>query len=156
MSIRLTEAQVSAIKTLENEHGQITPRQVVQAARDRHSPLHDLFDWNVKTAAEKWWMHRARVIIGAVEIHVTTETFSYKTSAYMVDTTVDGQGYRATYALKGDTANARDSLIYTLETAAGHLRRALDLAVPLGLSGDIDDLLLRVAGVQRVVQNRAA
>jgi hypothetical protein len=128
----------------------------VQAARDRRNPLHDLFDWNVKSAAEKYWLHQARIVIGAVELHVTTEQFSYKASAYMVDTTADGQGYRSTVALKADTPNARESLIYTLETAAGHLRRALDLSVPLGLSGEIDELLLRVAGVQRVVRDRAA
>jgi hypothetical protein len=128
----------------------------VQAARDRRSPLHDLFDWSVKEAAEKWWLHQARVIIGAVEIHVTTEQFSYKASAYMRDTTADGQGYRSTVSLKADTPNARESLIFTLETAAGHLRRALDLAVPLGLAGEVDELLARVAGVQRVVRDRAA
>ena len=128
----------------------------MQAARDRRNPLHDLFDWNVKSAAEKYWLHQARIVIGAVELHVTTEQFSYKASAYMVDTTADGQGYRSTVALKADTPNARESLIYTLETAAGHLRRALDLSVPLGLSGEIDELLLRVAGVQRVVRDRAA
>jgi len=128
----------------------------VKAARDRRSPLHDLFDWNVKAAAEKYWLHQARVVIGAVEIHVTTEQFSYKASAYMVDMTAEGQGYRSTVALKADTANARESLVYTLETAAGHLRRALDLAVPLGLSHEVDDLLQRIAGVQRIVSDRAA
>ena len=95
------------------------------------------------------------MILGAVEIHVTTEQFSYKTSAYMRDTT-EKEGYRSVVALKADTVNARESLIYTLETAAGHLRRALDLAMPLGLSREVDELLQRVAGVQRVVRNRAA
>jgi hypothetical protein len=128
---------------------------VVEAARSRSSPLHKLFDWNIKKAAEEWWLQRGRVILGAVEIHVTTKRFSYKTSAYMRDTTAK-EGYRSVVALKADTVNARESLIYTLETAAGHLRRALDLAVPLGLSREVDDLLQRIAGVQRVIQDRAA
>lgn len=156
MSIRLTEAQIAAIKSLENAHGQITPGHVLRAARDRRSPLHSLFDWSIKRAAEKWWLHQARVIIGAVQIQITTETFSYKASAYVRDTTTEGQGYRSTIALRSDTTSARESLIYTLETAAGHLRRALDLAVPLGLSQEVDVLLARVAGVQRIVRHKAA
>jgi hypothetical protein len=151
-----TRAQLAAIKALENGDGQIAPRQIVQAAKNRRSPLHALFDWNVTNAAEKWWLHQARVILGAVTIQVTTQEFTYKAPAYVVDTTVDGQGYRSLVALKDDHTNARETLVYTLETAAGHLRRALDLAAPLGLSGEVDQLLQEVASVQRVAAGKAA
>jgi hypothetical protein len=154
--MRLTRAQIAAIRSLENSRGQITPRQVVTAAKNKRNPLHSLFDWNVQQAAEHWWMHRARVVIGAVTIQVSTKQFDYKASAYMVDTSVDGQGYRSVAALKTDEANARESLIYTLEMAAGHVRRSLDLAAPLGLANEIDHLLHEIAGVQRVVTNKAA
>jgi hypothetical protein len=153
--MRLTRAQIAAIRSLENSRGQITPRQVVAAAKNKNSPLHGLFDWNLQQAAERWWLHRARVVIGAVTIQVATHEVSYKASAYMVDTTVEGQGYRSVKALKGDEPNARESLIYTLEMAAGHLRRSLDLATPLGLSAEIDQLLLDIAGVQRVITKAA-
>jgi hypothetical protein len=153
--MRLTRAQIAAIRSLENSRGQITPRQVVAAAKNKQSPLHELFDWNVQQAAEHWWLHRARVVIGAVTIQVSTHQVSYKASAYMVDTAVEGQGYRSVKALKADEVNARESLIYTLEMAAGHLRRALDLAQPLGLAAEIDQLLLDIAGVQRVITKAA-
>jgi hypothetical protein len=151
-----TRAQLAAIKALENGDGQITPRQIVQAAKNRRSPLHALFDWNINAAAEKWWLQQARVILGAVTIQVTTQEFTYKAPAYVVDTTVEGQGYRSVVALKDDRTNARETLVYTLETAAGHLRRALDLASPLGLSSEIDQLLLEIASVQRVIASKAA
>lgn len=154
--MKLTQAQIAAIKALENTRGQIAPRQVVAAARNKRSPLHALFDWDVGTSAEKWWLHQARVILNAVTIQVTTEEFSYKASAYMVDTAVVGQGYRSVVALKGDSESARESLIYTLGVAAGHLRRALDLAAPLGLSKEIDELLLKIAGVSRAIEQKAA
>lgn len=154
--MKLTQAQLAAIKALENDRGQITPRQIVQAAKNKRSPLHALFDWNKDTAAEHWWMHKARLILNAVTIQVTTQEFTYKASAYMVDTTVEGQGYRSVVALKGDTESARESLIYTLEMAAGQLRRALDLAAPLGLSREIDPLLAQIAGVRRVIEAKAA
>jgi hypothetical protein len=151
----LTRAQRAAVKALENKRGQIKPRQIVEAARNKQSPLHELFDWDVAASAEKWWLHRARVILGAVTIQVSTKEFTYKTSAYMVDTTVEGQGYRSVAALKTDSESARESLIYTLEMAAGHLRRSLDLAAPLGLSQEIDHLLHEIAGVQRVITKAA-
>lgn len=154
--MRLTQAQLEAIKALENEHGQLTPRQVVEAAKDKRSPLHDLFDWDKGSAAAKWWEHQARIVINAVKIQVTTQEFSYRAPAYVVDTSVEGQGYRSVVSLKSDTANARESLIYTLNTAAGHLRRALDLAAPLGLSHEIDDLIEKIAGVHRMIESKAA
>jgi hypothetical protein len=154
--MQLTRAQTAAIKSLENRRGQITPRQVVAAARSKSSPLHSLFDWDVQHAAERWWMHRARVVIGMVKIQVSTHEVTYKASAYMVDTTVQGQGYRSVAALKTDEENARESLIYTLDIAAGHLRRSMDLAAPLGLSQEIDQLLHDIAGVQRVITKKAA
>jgi len=58
--------------------------------------------------------------------------------------------------MKGDSESARESLVYTLETAAGHLRRAYDLAGPLGLQKEIDALLQEVAGVARIVQKKKA
>jgi hypothetical protein len=154
--MRLTRAQIAAIRSLENRRGQLTPRQVVAAAKNPRSPLHSLFDWDIQQAAEHWWLHRARVVIGAVTIQVQTREVTYKASAYMVDTAVDGQGYRSVAALKTDVAQARESLIYTLEMAAGHLRRSFDLAAPLGLSNEIDQLLHDIASVQRVITTKAA
>lgn len=154
--MKLTQAQIAAIKALENSRGQITPRQVVQAAKNKRSPLHPLFNWDLRRAAEHWWEHRARVILSAPVLQVQTQEFSYKTSAYIIDTEAEGQGYRSVVALKNDPASARESLVYTLEVAAGHLRRAMDLAAPLGLSKEIDKLLARIAGVQRIAQKKAA
>jgi hypothetical protein len=153
--MRLTRAQIAAIRSLENSRGQLTPRQVVAAAKSSRSPLHALFDWDLRHAAERWWIQRARVIIGAVTIQVQTREVTYKASAYMVDTAVEGQGYRSVAALKTDVAQARESLIYTLEMAAGHLRRSFDLAAPLGLSTEIDQLLHEIASVQRVITKAA-
>ena len=154
--MKLTQAQIASVGALTNEAGQIRPSQVMAAAKVKQHPLHSLFDWNQKNAAEKYWLHRAREIIGAVTIQVTTEHFLYKAPAYIVDTTVKGQGYRSTIAMSADPSSALESLVYTLEVAAGHLRRAMDLAVPLGLSGEIDRLLMEIAGVQRVVRLKAA
>jgi hypothetical protein len=156
--MKLTRSQIARIKDLENARGQVTPRAVVTDAKRKNSPLHKLFDWNIKNAAEKWWDHRAREILGAVPAYeIEHHEYTLKPSPlYIKDTTVNGQGYISMVSLRNDPINARESLIYTLEVAAGHLRRALDLAEPLGLSGEIDHLLEQVAGVQRVAKHKAA
>lgn len=154
--MNLTQAQVAAIEALQNEDGQITPHQVLEAARDTDSPLHALFNWNREAAAEKWWLHPAREIIGAVTIQVTHQHSVVKAPCYVVDTSVKGQGYRSVTALKGDTHSARESLIYTLNVAAGHLRRAYDLAGPLGLEAEINGLVQQITGLQRRAGKKAA
>jgi len=155
--VKLTEAQVAAIKALENEAGRLTPRLVLEAAKSKTSPLHDLFNWDTKKAAERWWLHRARRILASVHYQFQTQDFAVRAVAYVRDPETKGaQGYRSTVSLRDDKAAARESLVYTLEVAAGHLRRALDLAAPLGLSGEVDALLESVVGVQRIIRSKAA
>lgn len=154
--MKLTQAQLSRIKSLENRKGQLTARRVLADAKQTRSPLHALFNWDIQHAAERWWLHRARLIIGAVTIQVTHNHTVLKSPVYVVDTSVKGEGYRSIVSMKTDTASARESLIYTLETAAGHLRRAYDLAAPLGLQKEIDPLLAQIAGVKRLIETKKA
>jgi hypothetical protein len=154
--MRLNQAQLARIQTLEGRDGRISARKVFEDAKQRSSPLHSLYDWNAKHAAEKWWLHHTRLIIASVTIQVTVNNAVLKTPHYIVDTSVKGGGYRSTIALKGDSPSARESLIYTLEVAAGHLRRAYDLAQPLGLTKEIDYLLAQIAGVKRIVMKENA
>jgi len=154
--MRLTQAQTARIQALENAKGQVTPKRVLDDARKVSSPLHALFDWTMKSAAEKWWLHQARLIIGAVRVQITTSETVYRAPCYVVDTTIAGSGYRSIATITDDPESARESLIYTLDVAAGHIRRAYDLAGPLGLQGEIDALLKQVAGVQRIVGKKAA
>jgi hypothetical protein len=152
--IKLTTRQVARIKSLENAQGQLTAEQVVNDAKDKRSPLHVLFDWNLKSAAEKFWKWQAREIIGAVTVIVTNETTTIRSPVYVHSP--DAKGYQSVATLRADPNQARESLIYTLEMASGHLRRGLDLAAPLGLQAQIDQLLAEVAGVQLIVRRQAA
>jgi hypothetical protein len=151
--VKLSEPQVAAIRELEQE-GQLTAAVVVQAARAKASPLHDLFDWDKTKASEKWWLHRAREIIGSVVIVHQSVEYTIRAPAYVV--VGDGAGYHSTVALRSDEARAREALIHALEAASGHLRRAQDLAGPLGLATELDRLLASVCGLQRVARHEAA
>lgn len=154
--MKLTQAQIARIKELENRKGQLTARRLLDDAKKPRSPLHSLFNWDIQHAAERWWLHRARCIIGAVTIQVTHQDTVVKAPCYVVDTTRKGDGYRSVVSMKADTDSARESLVYTLETAAGHLRSAYDLAGPLGLQNEIDRLLASVAGVVKIAQKKSA
>lgn len=153
--MKLTQEQIAHIQSLEDDRGLITPSRVVEDARSKASLLHNLFEWDRSKAASAHWIAQAREIIGAVRIVTTNTTSTVKAPFYVRDTASVGQGYRSVAALRGDPAQARESLVYTLEVAAGHVRRALDLAEPLGLSGEIDALLDQIIGVQRVIKTAA-
>lgn len=43
--------------------GEVTPEQLVEAAKDKKSELHKCFDWDNRVAAEKWRKHQARQIM---------------------------------------------------------------------------------------------
>lgn len=154
--MKLTQEQIERIRSLEDQNGRITPEQVVDDAKDKRSPLHALFTWDKNKAAAAYWLEEARQILGAVRVLVTNETTTARVPVYMRDPDAHGaQGYRSVSALRANPDQARESLIYTLEVASGHLRRALDLAGPLGMSGEIDALIDQVIGVQRSLKAAA-
>lgn len=162
--MKLTQTQLAHIKTLEDRHGRLSARRVLADARRAKSPLHSLSvwrGWNRDRLAETQLLHCAQLVIGAVIVQVTHHERTIKSVGYVVDPSQKGAGggYRSIQALKSDPGSARRSLIYTLEIAAGHLRRAYDLAGPLGLTREIDALLAQVAGVKRLaleVKKKAA
>lgn len=51
--------------------GSITPAQVVKDARSKRSPLHDGFEWDDETAAEKWRLEQASYILRSIHVVVT-------------------------------------------------------------------------------------
>ena len=57
--------QLQAIYT---EQGKLTPALVVDAARSPKHPLHARFDWNDKTAAQKYRLVQAAELIRSVKI----------------------------------------------------------------------------------------
>lgn len=159
--MRLTQTQLAHIRTLEDKHGRLTARRVLADARKPKSPLHTLSvwrGWNVNRLAEIQLLHCARLVIGAVTYQETHHHRVITLPVYPVDPSskASGGGYRNMVALRSDPDSARESLVYTLEVAAGHLRRAYDLAAPFGLTKAIDALLAQIVGVQRIAQKKAA
>jgi len=63
-----------ALELLEAEHGGLTPKMVVEAARPDDAPLHAfVFDRTITEAAESWWLQRAQDLIQSVRIRQQKE-----------------------------------------------------------------------------------
>lgn len=154
--MKLTQEQIDRVKSLADVDGRLTPDAVVDDARLKTSPLHGLFDWDVKKAAFEHWRDVAREVIGAVRIMVVNQTVTCPSPMYVRDPDAAGkQGYRSVVALKSEPDRAREALLAALAVAAGHLQRAYEIAAVLGLQADVDALLEQVAGVRRALEEAA-
>jgi hypothetical protein len=89
---------LDALKEIQksNSDGLLLPEDVVTAARDENSPLHDRFDWDDSAAARKYRIIQARELIASVEI-VTDGPRERFTPAFvsLMPDRKDGGGYRA-------------------------------------------------------------
>lgn len=56
------------LQEIRAKHGKLTPSLVVDAARNKASPLHGRFDWDNRAAAESWRREQARHLIKSVRI----------------------------------------------------------------------------------------
>ena len=137
----------AALQELAKKHrGRLTPELVVDAAKDKSSPLHGYFDWNVKEAAYKHWLYQARKLIMSVRVEVTTTQFRVKAPAYVRDPSIPGgtQGFASLARLRSDDDLARDAVVMEFSRAAAALARAKAVAVALGLADEIEELRGRV------------
>lgn len=113
-----TKQRDSAIRNeltrLAAEHGGVLqPKIVVDAARDDESPLHDSFDWDDSSAAEKYRLAQARNLIRAVVTHETVGKKSVPTRVFVSltpDRDEDGVGYRLTKSVLSDEAHRQQLL----------------------------------------------
>lgn len=154
--MKLNHEQLERLRQLEDTEGRISPERLVEDAKGKRSPLHGLFNWDMKHAAYQYWLQQAREILH-VKVVIETQQVMVRAPMYVRDPDAgQQQGYVRLTALAQNPANARASLVHTLEVAAGHLRRAYDLAGSLGLQGEIDQLLQDVAGLQRLAGHKAA
>ena len=55
---------------IEENDGSIIAAQVVDDAKDRTSPLHDFFEWDDKTAAERYRLKQACYLLRSIEVVV--------------------------------------------------------------------------------------
>lgn len=155
--MKLSQAQIDHIRSLEDLAGRLTAEQVLVDAKKKTSPLHELFDWNKDKAAHHWWLNRAREIIGAVRIEVHLRTTTIKAPHYIRDPDVGtAQGYRAVTSFDRGSVSARQALHDELARAAGTIERARHFALALNLDDELDAMLEQVLGLKSRLEVPAA
>ena len=74
--------------------GRLTPPSVVEAARDKKSPLHKHFEWSDPAAAEAYRLDQARSLIRCIHVE-STETENGLARAFLSIKDKDGTAYRS-------------------------------------------------------------
>lgn len=140
----MTQTQRDRILELSQQNkGRITPDIVVADAKQKASPLHSMFDWNIRKAAEKYWIATAREIIASVRVTETQERSIITRVAFARDSTVPGnkQGYVQLATIRDKKAEARETIGYEFDRAVAAMNRAREVADVLGQSDLIDSLI---------------
>lgn len=144
----------AALEECRDANGVITPDAVVAAAKDPDSPLHEFFDWDVESAAQKHWLDTARSLIRRVRVVVTNETVTFQVPAYIrnPDAASDEQGYVSIQSLRTDEDRAREVIVREFALVAGALARAKAIAAYLELTEEIEELQLKIQRLSAAVQ----
>lgn len=135
--------------------GVLTPEAVVRDAKDPDSPLHGQFDWNVETAAAKYWLIQARNIIRTVHVSVVEERLTAPAWVRDPNAEPDQQGYVSLVRLRSDKDSARSVVVQEFSRAAAAIRRAREVAAFLSLEEVADELIDRIESVKETVSGQA-
>lgn len=127
--------------------GRITPKRLVDAARDKKHPLHKDFPWDDKLAAEKFRLDIARDIIQSVRVVVTTSTQRVSSVGYIRDPSVGphAQGYISVARLQTDSDLAYEALQQEANRIQSMVERARQFAVVVNLEDELEDILRSIA-----------
>lgn len=128
---------------LHQQHGTLTPELVVADAKRKDSPLHELFEWDTKKAAQSHWHDVARQLIRSVRVVVVNEGRSLTAPYFVRDPALSSkqQGYTSVIKLRTDADLARDAVADECSRAAAAFRRAQEVAAAVGVESDVRDLL---------------
>lgn len=138
--------------------GRLTPDNVVEAAQDEASPLHQCFEWDDDAAAHMFRVEQARRLIRGVRVDVTTSHHTVRVPAFVHDPECElgEQGYVSILRLSSDEDKSREVVIAEFSRAASALRRARSVAMALGIEDQIDDICNQIKRVLESVQPVAA
>ena len=98
----------------------LTPEMVVEKAKGKISPIHEFFEWDNSTAAEKYRIWQARYLLGRIEIIIKSDEGDDQVRAFLnisVKSADDG-GERG-YVTLTDVQENSDYLEIVLENALG-------------------------------------
>ena|SRR5215831_13921218 len=151
MIMRLTDEQSERVHSLANENGHIEPADVIADARDRNSPLHELFDWDAASAANKHWLDTARSVIRSVSYTQIQGPRTICAPAYVSQPSRKrGEKTYTSLAVARDSpSEARAIIVAETNRIASAIGRALNIAAVLNLQAQFEQLLTDVIELRR-------
>lgn len=64
---------LEAVEAISADKGGCSATDLVEYATPKSSPIHDLFTWNQRAAADKWRLQEARLWMSRINVRVTTD-----------------------------------------------------------------------------------
>jgi len=119
----------SRITHLSEKKGYVTPKMVVDDARNPNSPLHNYFDWDDKEAAEKWRIEQAQYLIRHIVVTVMDEKKPEIRHFYSITPTSDmgkikeSKVYVTLNTIMSDTEKRAEVIAYALRELNGWMER---------------------------------
>lgn len=154
MNMHITPEVRDRLDALYQANGRLTPEMVVEEAKDKKSPLHDAFNWDVKAAAYQHWLDTARSIIRSVRlVSHEVEVITLRTPHYVRDASLNGneQGYVSVADLRKNPDQARESLRLEFNRIQGALERARSIATAFGLDNELESMLAHLIRLREQV-----
>lgn len=147
------EVQKELRRITEDHHGILTPEQVVEEASDPANPLHEEFEWDDAAAAVQHRLDQARALIRSMRVVVTTETIKVELPEYLrdPDRTNREQGYAIASQLRSSRDRAEQALATEINRVSSAAARAREIALALGLQGDVEHQILDAVGAVQPV-----
>lgn len=106
------------VERIKKEHGRATPPLVVKWARPKNSPIHKLFEWDDRKAAERWRIDQAGEYLRKIVVTVEEDTGPTQVRLYYSVTDSKGPNYRSMDEVTGNKdylrqvlADARNDLL---------------------------------------------
>jgi hypothetical protein len=151
------EAKAKAIAALKDPDGRVRPERVVEAARDKKSPLHGDYLWDVKEAAEAHWLETAKRQIREVRLVVVTANRKVICPFYVTDPSKseNESAYVETQSLT-ETTVAERVILAELDRIVGAVERARAVAAVIGVDDHLEDLLAGTLNLREKVRERLA
>lgn len=147
-----------ALAQIAGKGGRLTAEKVVEHAADPTHPLHGFFEWDDTEAARKYRIAQARELIAWAQMRVKVNNVTMDVSAFVRDRSLGANepGYVSVLTLRKNPDEARMAVVGEFNAAAGHLRRARDLAVALGFAGEIESLIRDLTAVSGRIGKESA
>ena len=152
----ISKQKADFIRSLAFADGHIDPNRVIEAARDPSCIIHEEFDWDVDSAAQKYWVDQAQSLIRFVKLEVLIERQTVIAPFYVPDPLrpPKSRNYLELTIAGRDRAIAQQVLIAELDRISAAIKRAREIAAVLGLTGELDVLLGDVNSLRTATERR--